>query len=128
MTDARPPAVDAYIEAAPKESQPLLRQLRQVIKTAAPGAKEGISYGMPTYDKHGRLVHFAAYKTHVGFYGLGRAQTVYASELKEYLTGRGTMRLRFGQPLPVGLIRKVVQLRARDNRDQERRAGQKSKR
>lgn len=67
MTDAGQRGVDAYIAAAPMEAQPILRELRQVIKSAAPKAEEKISYGMQCYEYHRRLVHFAAHKRHVTF-------------------------------------------------------------
>lgn len=105
--------VDAYIAAAPRAAQPLLRQLRQVIKKAAPGADERISYGMPYYDYHGRLIYFGLHSNHVGVYPVG--QTEKYPELKEYVTGKGTMRFQLDRPLPVALITKLVKERVRQN-------------
>ena len=79
MTKARPRDVDANIAAAPTAAQPMLRQLRGVIKAAAPKAEERINYGMPFYEHHGRLVYFAAYEHHVGFYAAVRAKDLYAN-------------------------------------------------
>lgn len=62
--------VDAYIAAAPAPAQPLLRTLRAIVKSEAPSAEEGLSYGMPYYEYHGRLAYFAVHKTHIGVYGL----------------------------------------------------------
>ena len=88
-------AVDAYIAAAPRAAQPHLRRLRDVIKGAAPKAEEKISYGMPFYEYHGRLVYFAAFKKHVGLYAVGEAKG-----LQRYFYGASTLRFPFGEPLP----------------------------
>jgi uncharacterized protein YdhG (YjbR/CyaY superfamily) len=107
--------VDGYIAAAPVPAQPILHQLRAVIKAAAPKAKEKISYGMPSYEYHGRLVYFAAFKNHVGLYAVGQEQDSYAKELSGYLSGKSTARFPIGQPLPIALIRKVVEARVKEN-------------
>jgi uncharacterized protein YdhG (YjbR/CyaY superfamily) len=112
--------VDAYIAAAPTQAQPILRQLRDVIKAAAPKAEERISYGMPSYEHHGRLVYFAAFKNHVGLYAVGQAHDSYAKELSGYLTGKSTARFPIGRPLPIASIRKVVQARVKENEAQAR--------
>jgi uncharacterized protein YdhG (YjbR/CyaY superfamily) len=109
-------------------AQPILRQLRQVIKAAAPKAEERISYGMPSYDYHGRLVYFAAFKNHVGLYAVGKSQDRYAKELSAYLSGASTARFPIGEPLPVELIRKVVQARVKENEAAAREADGPSRR
>jgi len=63
-----PKTVDAYIAAAPKETQPKLRKIRTAIREVAPDAAESISYGMPFYNYKGRLVWFGLQKTHIGLY------------------------------------------------------------
>lgn len=93
----------------------MLRQLRRVIKGAAPKAEEKISYGMPYYEYHGRLVYFAAFKNHVGLYGLGRALSVYAKELKNYMAAKSTVRFPMGEPLPERLVTKLVRFRVKEN-------------
>jgi uncharacterized protein YdhG (YjbR/CyaY superfamily) len=113
MADTAQRTVDAYIAAAPRAAQPLLRQLRQVIKKAAPRAQERISYGMPYYDYHGRLIYFGLHSNHLGLYPVG--QTDRYPELKEYVTGKGTMRFPLDRPLPVTLITKLVKERVRQN-------------
>jgi uncharacterized protein YdhG (YjbR/CyaY superfamily) len=106
-------AVDAYIAAAPKAAQPLLKQLRQTIKAAAPMADERISYGMPYYRFHGHLVYFAIFKDHIGVYPAGQAERY--KGLKKYVTGKGTLRFPLDEPLPVDLIKKMVQDRAKES-------------
>jgi len=112
--------VDEYIAAAPMPAQPTLRQLRHVIKTAAPKAEESISYGMPSYEYHGRLVYFAAFKNHVGLYAVGQEHDSYAKELSGYLSGKSTARFPIGQPLPIASIRRVVRARVKENEAQAR--------
>jgi uncharacterized protein YdhG (YjbR/CyaY superfamily) len=120
--------VDAYIAAAPATAQPILRQLRDVIRAAAPKAAEKISYGMPSYEYHGRLVYFAAFKNHVGLYAVGQKQDRYAKELSGYLSGKSTARFPIDQPLPVASIRRVVQARVKENESNVRKADRASMR
>ena len=107
--------VDAYIAAAPAAARPALRQLRQIIKDAAPEATETISYRMPYYSHHGRLIYFALMRDWVGLYMLGGAKTRYAKELAPYLSGVSTARFPLDEPLPRALIRKIVKLRVAEN-------------
>jgi uncharacterized protein YdhG (YjbR/CyaY superfamily) len=115
MTNAGQRDVDAYIAVAPKEAQPMLRQLRRAIRAAAPKAEEKISYGMPFYEHNGRLVYFAGYKNHVGLYAAIPAKNIYAKELKKYKAAKSTVRFPIGHPLPVGLIKKLVKVRVKEN-------------
>lgn len=112
--------VDAYITAAPPKARPALRKLRKIIREAAPKATETISYRMPYYSHHGRLIYFAVMRGWVGLYMLGRAKTRYARELKPYLSGASTARFPFDRPLPVGLVRKVVKERVAENEERQK--------
>ena len=116
MATAGQQAVDAYIAAAPKVVQPMLRQLRRAIRSAAPKAEEKLSYGMPYYAYHGRLIYFAAHKNHVGMYPIiGREKDLYAKELKPYIAAKATLQFPIGAAVPVTLVKKVVKVRAREN-------------
>jgi len=116
MASAGQQAVDAYVAAAPKVVQPMLRQLRQAIRSAAPTAEEKLSYGMPYYAYHGRLIYFAAHKNHVGMYPIiGREKDLFAKELKPYMAAKATLQFPIGQPLPITLVKKVVRERAKEN-------------
>ncbi len=116
MATAGERAVDAYIAAAPKAVQPMLRELRQAIKSAAPKAEEKLSYRMPFYAYHGRLIYFGAHKTHVGMYPIiGREKDLYAKELKPYMAAKATLQFPIGQPIPIALVKKVVRERAKEN-------------
>ena len=116
MATAGERAVDAYIAAAPKTVQPMLRELRQAIKSAAPKAEEKLSYRMPFYEYQGRLIYFAAHRTHVGMYPIiGHEKDLYAKELKPYMAAKATLQFPIGQPLPIALVKKVVKARAKEN-------------
>ena len=114
-TKAEPKDVDSYIAAAPKAVQPLLNQLRAVIKSAAPEAKEKISYGMPTYEHRGRLAYFAGYEGHVGLYGVAHVAHEKDAGVAKYLENQSTLRFPVGQKLPVAMIRKLIQERVKQN-------------
>ena len=105
--------VDEYIAAAPSEAQSLLRKVRAIIKANAPKAEERISYRMPYYDYHGRLVYFAAHRNHVGLYALG--QTHEAEGLQKYVAAKGTLQFRFDEPLPEARIAALIRKRVREN-------------
>ena len=114
MKTKQPDTVERYIAAAPTASQPILRELRALILSAAPEVRERISYGMPTYDQEGgRLCHFAGYAKHVGLYGLIHEDGALATEAAGYLESRSTLRFEVGKPLPVALIRRAVKAKLR---------------
>ena len=113
MTESGRQAVDKYIAAAPKAAQPLLRELRALIKKNAPDAEERISYQMPYYHLHGRLVYFAVHKNHVGLYALG--QTHEAAGLQRYVASKGTLQFPFDEPLPAEKIARLIRKRVWEN-------------
>lgn len=112
--------VDEYIAQAPKEVQEKLKELRAVIRTAAPGAEERISYGMPYYYYKGRLVYFQLWKKHIGFYVPTPVLEEHKSELKGYETTKATVRFPLDEKLPLALIKKLVQARVRKNDEAEK--------
>lgn len=108
--------VDAYIEAADRNLQPLLKQLRKIIVTLAPEAEESLSYGMPAYKYHGRpLVYFAAYENHIGFYATPSGHEAFKKYLSVYKTGKGSVQFPINEKLPVKLIEKIVRFRVKEN-------------
>ena len=108
--------VDEYIATFPENVQPVLETLRRTIKEEAPESTEAIKYGMPTFMFHGNLVYFAAWKKHIGFYPITAAMEESIDELADYKTsGKGTIQFPLNQPLPLPLIRTLVQFRVRDN-------------
>ena len=106
--------IDAYIAAQPENLRPLLVQMRQTIRKAAPKAEEVISYQMPAFKYYGMLVYFAAWKTHIGFYPAGRLEA-FEKELSGYERAKGTIRFPIDSPLPFGLISKIVKFRVKQN-------------
>lgn len=112
----KPPAnIDAYISAFPEVIQTLLESVRQTIRKAAPEAEETISYQIPTFKLHGNLVHFAAFKKHIGFYPTSSGIRIFQDELADYEISKGTIRFPFDKPLPLDLIDKIVRFRVKEN-------------
>ncbi|MFO0702745.1 MAG: DUF1801 domain-containing protein [Candidatus Andersenbacteria bacterium] len=114
-------SVSAYIAAAPAQARPMLRQLRALTRAAAPRAAEGISYRIPYYSYHGRLVYFGAFSNHCSlFVASGSTLRAFARELRGYKISTGTLQFPFGTKLPGALIKKLVKARVKEN---ERRVG-----
>ena len=103
--------IDEYIRAFPKETQMVLQKLRQTARSAAPKAGEAIKYGMPTLVFHGNLVHFAAFQNHFGFFPTPSAIVAFKKELAPYELSKGTIRFPKDQPIPYGLVKKIVAFR-----------------
>ena len=115
-TQPAPTTIDAYLAAFPADVQAILQQIRQLIHDAAPEATEAISYGMPTFKLHGNLVHFAAFKNHIGFYPVPSGMAAFQEELAAYKQGKGSVQFPLDQPMPYDLIRRIVQFRVEENR------------
>ncbi len=114
--------VNGYIAKAPEEMRGKLKELRATIKSAAPQAKEGISYGMPYYAYKGRLAYFRLWKKHIGLYLPTPVIAEHKRELKDYETNKATVRFPLDKKIPVALIKKLIRARAAKNE-----AAQKSK-
>lgn len=107
--------IDAYIAGFPPEVRQLLELVRAAIREAAPDAKETISYAIPTFAQHGNLVHFAAFKNHIGFYGTPDGHAAFATELSIYKQGKGSVQFPLNQPLPLDLIQRIVRFKVQQN-------------
>ncbi len=107
--------IDEYIAAFPPEVQQKLQAIRETIKAAAPDATEKISYQMPTFYLHGNLVHFAAYKNHIGFYPAPQGIEAFQAELAVYKGAKGSVQFPLDQPLPLDLVRRIVEYRVAQN-------------
>ncbi len=107
--------IDEYIALFPGEVQKKLEEIRAVIKSAAPDATEAISYQMPTFKLHGNLVHFAAYANHIGFYPAPQGIEKFKEELSKYKGSKGAVQFPIDQPVPLDLIRRMVEYRVQGN-------------
>jgi uncharacterized protein YdhG (YjbR/CyaY superfamily) len=104
-------SIPAYIARFPEPTRARLKKLYTAVKKAAPGAEEGISYGMPAFKKGKGRVYFAAFKAHIGFFPGGYISDVFKKELKAYKTGKGSVQFPNDRPLPLGLITRMVKRR-----------------
>ena len=111
----KPASVDEYLAKMPAATRTKLESLRETIRDAAPEATEKIGYGIPTYVFHGNLVHFAGYEHHIGFYPGSSPVRHFADELDHYETSKGTIRFPVDEPLPLDLVRRIVEFRVAEN-------------
>jgi uncharacterized protein YdhG (YjbR/CyaY superfamily) len=120
---AAPISVEDYLAALPEGSRAALEKLRNVIKAAAPGATETISYQMPALREHGRLlVSYAAFKDHCSFFPMStKVIEAHMDELRPYFSGKGTIRFRTDKPLPTAIVTKIVKARIEENAARRRR-------
>ena len=110
-----PKDIDEYIASFPKDIQEILEKLRETIRKAAPDAEEIISYQMPTFALKGNLVHFSAFKKHIGFYPAPTGIEVFKKELSAYEAAKGSVKFPLDKPIPFDLIGKIVIFRVKEN-------------
>jgi len=110
-----PKTIDEYIAGFPKDVQTILQKIRMTIRKAAPDAEEAIKYQIPTFTLKGNVVHFGAYKNHIGFYPAPRAIEKFKKELSAYEGSKGTVRFTFDKPIPYALITRIVEFRVTKN-------------
>jgi len=108
-------SIDQYITEAPQEVQKKLRELKTVIKAEVPEAEERIAYGMPTFSQEGNLVHFAAFKNHIGFFPAPSGIENFKDELAKYKTSKGTVQFPLDEEIPMDLVREIVRFRLKEN-------------
>jgi uncharacterized protein YdhG (YjbR/CyaY superfamily) len=107
--------IDEYVAGFPQDIQKLLTEVRQTIQNSAPNAAEAIKYGMPTFTLNGNLVHFAAFKNHIGFYPTPSAIRAFDKELEAYKRSKGAVQFPYSGQLPHELISRMVQFRVKEN-------------
>ncbi len=115
MQTKTPKDIDEYIDGFPKDVQKILNKIRSTIEKAAPKAEEAISYQIPTFRLNGNLIHFAAYKNHIGLYPAPRAVEKFKKELERYGSSKGTIKFPLDEPIPYDLITKLVEFRVKQN-------------
>ena len=109
-------SIDEYIAQFPAGTRTVLEELRALIRAAAPGATETISYAIPTFDLNGKhLVHFAGYAEHIGLYPAPSGLEAFQEELKPYKSGKGSVQFPLDRPLPADLIRRIVEFRVEES-------------
>jgi uncharacterized protein YdhG (YjbR/CyaY superfamily) len=106
--------IDEYISSFPKSTQTILRSIRKAIQEVAPEATEAISYGMPTFKLNGNLIHFAAYKHHIGFYPTPSGVEAFKKDLEKYKTSKGAIQFPIDQPIPIDLFKRIVKYRVKE--------------
>lgn len=111
-----PKTVDDYLAGFLDSTQTSLRKMRATIKRAAPGAKETISYGIPTLKLNGPLIYFAGFTAHLSMYPMtATIRNHFKKELSPYLSGKGTAKFPLDQPIPYGLIKKIIRFKVKEN-------------
>ena len=117
---ARPKTITEYINAATKDAQKKLREMRACIRAAAPGATESLKWGMPAFSYKRILVTFAAFKNHIGFYPTPSAVKAFAKDLSKFVTASASVQFPLEKPLPLPLIRKITAFCVRESLDQDK--------
>jgi uncharacterized protein YdhG (YjbR/CyaY superfamily) len=115
----RPKTITEYIDAAPKDAQKKLREIRACIRASAPGAKESMKWGMPAFSYHRILVTFAAFKHHIGFYPTPSAVRAFAHDLSKFVTSSAAIQFPLDKPLPLPLIRKITAFRVQESLEKD---------
>src|SRR5574338_694349 len=108
-------SIDEYIKTFPVYVQKILKQVRQTIKEAAPEAEETINYQIPTFKLNGNLVHFAAFKNHIGFYPAPSGLKAFKKEISKYKSSKGSVQFQIDEPIPLTLISRIVKYRVKEN-------------
>ncbi len=106
---------DEYISQCPEEVKSILLQIEEIIKATAPTASKTIKYGIPTFELNGNLVHFAAFKKHIGFYPTPSGVEAFKDKIKEYKFSKGSIQFPLDKPIPFDLIKDIVKFRTKEN-------------
>ena len=107
--------IDEYIKTFPSDVQSILEKMRLTIRKAAPEAVEAISYQIPTFKLNGNLVHFAAFKKHIGFYPTSSGIRAFKKQLSLYNGGKGSVQFPIDKPIPYDLVKKITIFRVKES-------------
>ena len=107
--------IDGYISQFPADVQAILQKVRATISGAAPEAKETISYLMPAFKQHGVLIYFAAWEKHIGLYPPISGDKALEKAVARYAGPRGNLQFPLNEPIPYGLIERIVRLRVKQD-------------
>ena len=120
--------IDKFIAGFPREVQEILEKVRKTIRDAAPEAEETINYGIPTFTHQGKnLVHFSAFKKHVGFYPTPSGIEKFKKDLSDYELAKGSVKFPLDQPIPYDLIARIVEFRVKENMEKAEAKGKRKK-
>lgn len=122
-----PTNIDEYMAGFPNEVREILEKIRMTIREVAPDADETIKYGIPTFTLKGNLVHFAAYKKHIGFYPTPSGIEEFKIELSAYEGAKGSVKFPIDKTIPYELIRKIVAFSVKENLERAKAKGKKEK-
>ncbi|MBK8986033.1 MAG: DUF1801 domain-containing protein [Chloroflexi bacterium] len=125
MDPSTPKNIDEYIASFPADIQEILTKIRLIIREAAPDAEETIKYQMPTFVLNGNLVHFAAFRRHIGFYPVPSGIEKFQHELSAYEGGKGSVQFPLSKPIPFDLISRIVAFRVEENLAKAAKKGKK---
>lgn len=125
-TPGSPDDIDSYIAQFPADVQKILQKVRTTIRKAAPAADEAIKYQLPTFVLNGNLVHFGAFKRHIGFYATPTGHKEFAADLAPYESGKGSVQFPLDRPIPYGLITKIVKFRVKENHERAQTKGSRA--
>jgi uncharacterized protein YdhG (YjbR/CyaY superfamily) len=120
-TIKKPTTVTEYINAAPKEAQQKLKEIRAILKKVAPGATETLKWGSPVFEEKRILFAYTAFKSHLNFMPTQSSLTPFKEELSEYKTGKDTVQFPYNKPLPKALIQKIATHRAKEVKENDAR-------
>jgi len=121
-----PKSIDEYIAGFPEDVHAILEKVRTTIREAAPGAEETIKYRLPTFTLKGNLVHFGAFKKHIGFYPTPTGTEEFRNELSVNEGAKGSIRFLLDKPIPYGLISEIVKFRVKENLGRAEAKGKKT--
>ena len=107
--------IDEYIKTFPEDIQSILEKMRRTVRKAAPEAVEAISYQIPTFKLNGNLVHFSAFKKHIGFYPTSSGIRAFKKELSPYKGAKGSIQFPINKPIPFDLVKKITIFRVKEN-------------
>jgi len=124
---AAPTDIDAYILQFPTEVQAIFQKVRETIRTAAPEAEEVMSYQMAAFRQHGILVYFAAWKKHLGLYPPISGDAILEKAVTKYARPKGNLQFPLDEPIPYGLIKRLVKLRVKQDRQKAKAKRDKQK-
>ena len=119
MPGRKPATADEYIKAAPPQARSRLSELRLLLRSVAPKAKETLKWGSPVFEEDRILFAYAAFRTHLNFMPTPSAMQPFKKELARFTTGKGSIQLPYDKPLPKALIRRIAACRLKELREKD---------